>query len=188
MALDFPQSVLQSYFHCSKRTTTAARVHCLLFERGGSPQDGLKFTRQAVSPETIHGFYQFIEQDDISRPYHAETAVRYWQYDVKDVIPQYQLKFPNGLKRTYIYMHLPKNFGMNSMLTGLCNLNSLLPLLDELNCQGVFNAPLSSLAQIGRQHQKYLKLNFSKEVSICIACIMNNYSSMAHETEGRMGY
>ena len=188
VALDFPQSVLQSYFHCSKRTITAARVHCLLFGRGGSPQDGLKFTRQAVSPETIHEFYQFIEQDNISRPSSCrsvlvngtETAVRYWQYDVKDVIQQYQLKFPNGLKRTYIYTHLPKNFRMNSMLAGLCNLcddfghsnfDSLLALLDELNCQGVLNAPLSSLTQIARQYQKYLKLNFSKEVSICVACI-----------------
>lgn len=60
----------------------------------------------------------------------------------------------NGLKRTYIYMHLPKNFRMNSMLAGLCNLcndfghsnfDSLHALLDDLNCQSVLNTPLSSL-------------------------------------------
>lgn len=182
VALDFPQSVLHSYFHCSKKTITAARVHCLLFGRGGSPQDDLKFTRQAVSPETIHEFYQFIEQDNISRPSSrrsvlvngTETAVRYWQYDIKDVIQQYQLNFPNGLNT-----RLPKNFRMNSMLAELCNLcddfghsnfDSLLSVLDDLNCHSVLNTPLSSLIQITREHQKYLKLNFS-EVGICIVCL-----------------
>ena len=183
VALDFPQSVLQSYFLCSKSTITAARVHCLLFGRGGSPQDGLRFTRQAVSPEIIHEFHEFIQQDNISRPSScrsvlvdgAETAVRYWQYDVKEVIQQYQLKFPNGLKRTYIYTHLPKNFRTNSMLAGLCNLcddfghsnfDSLLALLDDMNCEGVLSTPLSNLIQITREHQTYLKLKFAKEVHV----------------------
>ena len=183
VALDFPQSVLQSYFLCSKGTITAARVHCHLFGRGGSPQDGLRFSRQAVSPEIIHEFHEFIQQDNISRPSSCrsvlvdgtETAVRYWQYNVKDVIQQYQLKFPNGLKRTYIYTHLPKNFRTNSMLAGLCNLcddfghsnfDSLLALLDDLNCQGVLNTPLASLIQITREHQTYLKLKFAKEVRV----------------------
>lgn len=49
VAWDFSQSVLQSNFHCSKSTITAARVHAILFGRGGVPQDGLKFTRQAES-------------------------------------------------------------------------------------------------------------------------------------------
>ena len=41
VAWDFSQSVLQHYFHCSKSTITAARVHAILFGRGGVPQGGL---------------------------------------------------------------------------------------------------------------------------------------------------
>ena len=184
----YSQSVLQSYFHCSKGTITAARVHSLLFGRGDSPQDGLKYTRQAVSPEIIHEFHEFIKQENISRPSScrsvlvngAETAVRYWQCDVKDVIQQYQLKFPNGLKRTYIYTHLPKNFRTNSMLAGLCNLcddfshtnfDSLLALLADFNSKNALNTPLSSLVQTTREHQKYLNLKFSKEVSV-VCCVI----------------
>lgn len=182
VAQDFSQSTLQSYFLCSKGTITAARVHALLFGRGGAPRDGLTFTRQAVSPEIIHEFQDFIQQDDISRPSSCrsvlvdgkETGVRYWQSDIKDVIQQYQLKFPNGLKRTYIYTHLPKNFRTNTMLAGLCNLcddfghtnfESLLMLLDDLNMEGVLDTPLSQLVQTTREHQKFLKLQFSKEVA-----------------------
>ena len=182
VAQDFSQSELQSYFRCSKSTITAARVHALLFGRGGAPHDGLTFTRQAVSPEIVHEFEDFIQQDNISRPSSCrsvlvdgkETGVRYWQCDVKDVIQQYQLKFPNGLKRTYIYTHLPKNFRMNSMLAGLCNLcddfghsnfDSLLVLLDDLNREGILDSPHSRLVQSSREHQKFLKLQFSKEVS-----------------------
>ena len=64
LAWDFSQSVLQSYFLCSKSTITAARVHATLFGRGGVPHDGLWFTRQAVSPEIIQ---EFLHQDDMSR-------------------------------------------------------------------------------------------------------------------------
>lgn len=59
------------------------------------------------------------------------------------------------------------------MLAGLCNLcddfghsnfDSILALLDDLNCQGVLNTPLASLIQITREHQTYLKLKFAKEL------------------------
>lgn len=130
VAQDFSMSEIQKYFPCSKSTITAARVHAILFGKGGVPRDGLTFTRQAVSPEVVHEFHNFINQDDISRPSSCrsvlvdgkETGVRYWQCDIKDVIQQYQLKFPDGLKRTYIYSHLPKKFRMNTMLAGLWNL------------------------------------------------------------------
>ena len=113
VAWDFSMSELQAYFHCSKSTITAARVHAILFGRGGAPRDGLSFTRQAVSPEIVQEFQDFINQDDISRPsscpsvlvHGKETGIRYWQCDIKDVIQQYQLKYPNGLKRTYVYTH-----------------------------------------------------------------------------------
>jgi len=94
-------SDLQDYFPGLKSTITAARVHAILFGRGGVPRDGLSFTKQAVSPEVIQEFQSFITQDDISTPSSRrsvlvdgkETGVRYWQCDIRQVIQQYQLKF-----------------------------------------------------------------------------------------------
>ena len=189
VAWDFSQSVLQSYFHCSKSTITAARVHAILFGRGGVPQGGLRFTRQAVSPEIIQEFQEFLHQDDISRPSSCrsvlvdgkETGVRYWQCDIKDVIQQYQLKFPNGVKRSYIYAHVPKNFRSNSMLAGLCNLcddfghsnfDSLLCLLDDLKNEGVLADSHPQLVKVSREYQKFLKVKFSKQVHVqCLLCL-----------------
>lgn len=96
---------------CSKSTFTAGRVQVV---PGGAPCDGSKFTWQAINPEIIHEFQDFLMQDDISRPSSCssvlvngqETEVRYWQCDIKHVVQQYQLKFPNGVKRTYIYSML----------------------------------------------------------------------------------
>ena len=173
-------SELQVYFPCSKSTITAARVHAILFGKGGVPRDGLSLTRQAVSPEVIHEFQNFITQYDISRPSSCrsvlvdgkETGVRYWQCDIKNVIQQYQLKFPDGLKRTYIYSHLPKNFRMNSMLAGLCNLcddfghsnfESTQLLFDGLKKVGVLHvAAHSEFVSTSRQYQKFLKVDFPR--------------------------
>ena len=182
VACDFSMSELQEYFPCSKSTITAARVHAILFGRGGVPRDGLSFTRQAVSPEIIQEFQNFITQDDISRPSSCrsvlvdgkETGVRYWLCDIKEVIQQYQLKFPGGLKRTYIYSHLPKNFRMNSMLAGLCslcddfghsNFDSLELLLGNIREEGVISVSThSNFTGMSRQYQKFLKVQFPKEV------------------------
>ncbi|KXJ10793.1 hypothetical protein AC249_AIPGENE21805 [Exaiptasia diaphana] len=38
-------------FKCSKATITSARVHAILFGKGGTPRDGLTFKRQTVNPE-----------------------------------------------------------------------------------------------------------------------------------------
>lgn len=182
VACDFSMSELQEYFPCSKSTITAARVHAILFGRGGVPRDGLSFTRQAVSPEIIQEFQNFITQDDISRPSSCrsvlvdakETGVRYWLCDIKEVIQQYHLKFPGGLKRTYIYSHLPKNFRMNSMLAGLCNLcddfghsnfDALELLLGNIREEGVISVSTrSNFTGMSRQYQKFLKVQFPKEV------------------------
>lgn len=51
-----------------------------------------------------------------------ETAIRYWQDSIKNIVQQYRLECPNGVKRTYVYTHLPRNFCMSTMLAGLCNL------------------------------------------------------------------
>lgn len=48
--------------------------------------------------------------------------VHYWQSSIRDVIQQYLLEFPGGVKRSFIYGHVPKNFHTNTMFAGLCNL------------------------------------------------------------------
>ena len=113
---------MREYFQCGDCAIAAARVHCLLFGRGGVPRDNLKFERQCLSPETIAFLFEFLNSDNISRALSCrsvmvsgeETAVRYWQDSIESVIKQYQLEFPNGVKRSYIYSHLPKNFRMDN--------------------------------------------------------------------------
>ena len=130
VALDYSYSILQRYFQCSSKTVTAARVHCILFGRGGVPVDKLKFIRQCVSVEVLQELSEFLYRDDVSRSSSCrsvlvqgeETAVRYWQDTIKGLVNQYLLEFPNGVKRTYIYTHLPTSFRMNTMLAGLCNI------------------------------------------------------------------
>ena len=39
VAMDFSYSTLQQYFQCSSKTITAAKVHYILFGRGGVPSD-----------------------------------------------------------------------------------------------------------------------------------------------------
>ena len=48
--------------------------------------------------------------------------MHYWLDTVKATIDQYLLEFPGGVKRIYIYTHLPLNFRTNTMLAGLCNI------------------------------------------------------------------
>ena len=43
VAQDFSTSELQKYFPCSKSTITAARVHVILFGKGGAPRDRYTF-------------------------------------------------------------------------------------------------------------------------------------------------
>ena len=63
MALDYPYSYLQKVFGCSPNTVTAARVHCILFGRGGVPPSHLKFKRQQVSPDIIKELTEFLHHD-----------------------------------------------------------------------------------------------------------------------------
>ena len=142
-----------------------------------------------MSLEIIQEFQEFLYQDDISQPSSCrtvlldgkETGVRYWQCDIKDVIQQYLLKFPNGVNRSYIYAHVPKNFHSNSMLAGLCNLcddfghsnfDSLLCLLDDLKNEGVLADSHPQLVKVCRECQKFLKVKFSKQVQVqCLLCL-----------------
>lgn len=50
---DYPYRFLQQLFGCSSKTMTAAKVHHILFGRGGTPPSKFKFTRQCVSPEVL---------------------------------------------------------------------------------------------------------------------------------------
>ena len=130
VAMDYPQSLLTDIFKCAKATVTAARANYILFGRGGVPPQGLKFSREVVSQDVLDSFTDFLLRDNISRPSSCrsvvvdgeECAVRYWQDSIKNVIQQYLLEFPDGVKRTYIYSHIPQNFRSNSMLAGLCNI------------------------------------------------------------------
>ena len=90
-----------------------------------------------------------------------ETAVRYWQDIIKSLVNQYLLEFPNGVKSTYKYTHLPTNFGMNSMLGGLCNIcddfeysdfDDLCTFIDEICslCPGVNGLMLIKHVMCGR--------------------------------------
>ena len=130
VATYYPQTILTEMFKCSKSTVTAARVHCILFGRGGVPPPSMKLTRQSVSQDTLDQLADFLLRDDISRPSSCrsvvvdgeECPVRYWQSSIKEVIQQYLLEFPGGVKHSYIYGHIPKKLRTNTMLAGLCNL------------------------------------------------------------------
>lgn len=71
VAQDFSMSEIQKYFPCSKSTITAARVHAILFGKGGH---GLTFTRQAVSPEVVPEFHNFIKMTS-QDPLHVEVCL-----------------------------------------------------------------------------------------------------------------
>lgn len=110
VANDFSYAYLQKKFGCSSNTITTAKVHAILFGRGGEPPADLKFTCQQVSQEVLESLTDFLNWSDISRPSPcrsvlvkgSETAVHYWLDTVKATIDQYLLEFPGGVKRTYI--------------------------------------------------------------------------------------
>lgn len=130
VASEFSYSKLKEYFKCSNNTITAARVHATLFGRGGVASEGIKFTCQVLSNEVLEEFLGFLTRDDISRASSIrsvlvdgkETPVRYWLHSLKDIVQLYTIEHPSGVKRSYIYSHLPENVRMNSMLAGLCNI------------------------------------------------------------------
>ena len=108
VAMDYCYLTLQKLSKCSSKTVTAARVHCILFGRGGVPTDKFKFSRQCVSSQVLEELSEFLHREDVSRPSSCrsvlvddeETAVRYWQDTIKGLVNQYLLEFPNGAKRT----------------------------------------------------------------------------------------
>ena len=95
VAWDYSYRTLQQYFSCADDTIVAARVHALLFGRGGVPKDSIKVTRQCIGKDVMQEFMNFLHRDDVSRPScrsvvveGEETAVRYWQSTIKEVVQQ----------------------------------------------------------------------------------------------------
>jgi len=182
VAWDYLQSYLTELFQCSKNTVTAARVHSILFGRGGVPPASLKFSRQCVSQEVLDRLADFLIRDDVSCPSSCrsvvvggeECPVRYWQDFINQLITQYLLEFPGGVKRSYIYAHIPKNFRRNTMLAGLCNLCedfdfSNFASLREMVQKSGADSPDENLGSITKAItllQQYLKTKFSRQVFI----------------------
>ena len=206
VAMDYSYLTFQKLFNCSSKTVTAARVHCILFGRGGVLTDKFKFTRQCVSPFILEELTEFLHREDVSRPsscrsvlvQEEETAVRYWQDTVKGLVSQYLLEFPNGVKQAYIYTHLPVNFRMNTMLAGLCNLcddfghsnfDELCELITEVSskCTGL-NA--STLIKDVRKYQRFLKTTFPKlagKHSRCLEiCLSHAFDSCSEQHDAML--
>ena len=112
-----------------------------------------------------------------------ETAVRYWQDSIKNIVQQYLLKNPDGVKRTFIYTHLPQNFRMNTMLAGLCNLcdeyghsnfDAMCELIQEIASLGGGETTTihhACLATQMRNHQTFLKRKFPKLAERHSSCL-----------------
>ena len=75
VAMDYPYRLLQEMFGCSPNTITAAKVHCILFGRGGTPPSNFKFKRQCVSPDVLQELSEFFERDSVSRPSSCRSVV-----------------------------------------------------------------------------------------------------------------
>lgn len=199
VANDYPRSLLTALFQCSKSTVAAARVHAILFGRGGVPTASFKFSRQCVSQEVLDQLAEFLLRDDMSRPSSSrsvvvegqECPVRYWQDSIKEVVKQYLLEFPNGVKRSYIYAHIPKNFRSNTLLAGLCNLcedygfpnfDKLRELVQKIatDCQC---ENLSGIKKMITDLQRYLKTKFSHQVLFYFffsQCVSFYFDGMLH--------
>lgn len=213
VASDYPYRFLLNLFQCSPNTITAAKVHAILFGRGGVPPPNFKFIRQRVSPTILQELTQFLNRDDITRASSCrgvmvegkETAVRYWQDSLKNIVQQYLLENPNGVKRTYIYTHLPQNFRMNTMLAGLCNLcddyghsnfDILCELTQEISNMNSGEASTFEAAGIVKQlriHQRFLKTMLAKLaerhsscLELCLTHAFESCSEEHHDTLNEM--
>ena len=129
VAMDYTYRFLQEQFGCSPCTVTAARVQAILVGCGGTLPSKCKFQRQCVSPAVLEELSEFFMTDDVSRPSSCrsmivndqETPVRYWKDSIKNLVNQYLLEYPNGVKRTYLYSHLPPAIKATPIMTR-CNL------------------------------------------------------------------
>ena len=186
VAMDYPYRFLQERFGCLPNTVTAGKVHAILFGRGGTPSSKFKFQRQSVSPAVLEELSEFFLRDDVSRPsscrsiivHGHETPVRYWKDSIKNLVNQYLLEFPNGVKRTYIYSHLPPSFRSDTMLVGLCNLcddygHSNYDKMQSLLSDIERSASISLKEEKAKvtKHQQFLTTQFGKIVDRHSPCL-----------------
>ena len=114
-----------------------------------------------------------------------EYPACYWQDSIKQVINQCQLMFLDGMERSYIYAHIPKNYQSNTMLAGLCNLcedygfsnfASLRKLVQQIQAecrQQDLGGVMNSITLL----QHYLKMKFGHEVlKIGLSCFTILYN------------
>lgn len=115
-----------------------------------------------------------------------ECPARYQQDSIKQVINQYQLVFPHGVKRSYIYAHIPKNYQSNTMLARLCNVcedygfsnfaslrNKLVQQIQAECRQQDLGGVMNSITLL----QCYLKTKFAHEVlKIGLSCFTILYN------------
>ena len=170
----------------ARQTVTAGKVHAILFGRGGTPSSKFKFQRQCVSPAVLEELSEFFLRDDVSRPSSCrsiivdgqETPVRYWKDSIKNLVNQYLLEFPNGVKRTYIYSHLPPSFRSDTMLVGLCNLcddyghsnyDKMQSLLSDIERSASIS--LKEEKANVTKHQQFLTTQFGKIVDRHSPCL-----------------
>ena len=128
---------------------------------------------------------ELFQRDTISRPSSCrsvligeeETPMRYWKDDVKTLINQYILEFPNGIKRAYLYSHIPANFRYNTMLAGLCNLcdeyghsnfDMINSILSDIEAKGI---SMKEVKPKILKYQQYLKTQFSKQATRHSQCL-----------------
>lgn len=186
IAMEYSYRFLQQQFGCFPNTVIAARVHAILFGRGGTPPSTFKFQRQCVSPDVLEELSEFFMRDDVSRPSSCrnvivedqETPVRYWKDSIKNLVNQYQLEFPNGVKRTYIYSHVSSSFRSDTMLAGLCNIcddyghsnyDKMLTTLNDIERNAATS--LKEEKAMVTKHQKFLKMQFSKIAGRHSSCL-----------------
>lgn len=138
VAWDYSQSYLTELFQCSKTTVTAARVHSILFGRGGVPPASLKFSRQCVSQEVLEQLADFLIWDDVSRPSSCrsvvvggeEYPVRCWQNSIRQLITQYlSLRIPRWCKKEQYLCSYTQEFqkqyhACRTAGTGMANVES----------------------------------------------------------------
>ena len=186
LAMDYPYRLLQELFGCSPNTVTAAKVHCILFGRGGTPPPKFKFSRQCVSPEVLRELSEFVERDNESRPSSCrsiivngqETPIHYCNDRVKELVNQNLLEFPNGVNRNKNYTHMIPNFPYNTMLAGLCNwrdefghsnYNNFTSLLEGIQRSSAI--PVAEMKSKVLKHQSFMKTKFSNQSERHSACL-----------------
>ncbi|KAJ7331137.1 hypothetical protein OS493_020839 [Desmophyllum pertusum] len=124
--MDYPYRFLQEEFGCSPNTITAAKVHCILFGRGGSPPATFKFSRQCVSTAVLEELSEFFMRDNVSRPSscrsimvdNEETPVRYWKDSIKNLVNQTKAKVLKS--QQYMKTQFSKHTERHSPCLELC--------------------------------------------------------------------